>query len=251
MVLQGSFVLATVMVFTLYVTAEEVDRPPEDPQPLPGLDLNKPVEAPEPPGVVFDPTRNMKTREQIRDEKDMAKQALLTAKILEKLKAELAKLKDPVVTFYAIENNGKDHERDPLRVALHDPANGSFYGWKIVRSWLLKPDAAKDALDYVSAPATYGWKHAACFYPGLAIQWKDAERAVTAVICLQCNWMKFELDGVVEVIPLSENGVIDGFVLYCEQYPELLFDDTGLRGKLLEDVGARFRKRLEAKRAKR
>jgi len=212
------FLLSVLTLSAVFSCAEEVDRPPVDPQP----DFVRPVPPadPEAPSVAFDPLRNMKSRKEHKDEARNAAQQLLIEAFLKTFNLAMAEMKEPRLTIYSIRSDRDDHERDPLRTNQHDPANNLFYGWKIVKSVEPKPEGSKEALNYLSNFNSYGAPPAVCFYPGFAFQWKDATHTITVVLCLQCHWAKFNINGTEEVIPLSRRGVFEGYKLYFSYFPD-------------------------------
>jgi len=166
--------------------AEEVDRPPVDPQPLPAIELRKPVEQVEPPSVVFDATRNMKTREQIRDEKSRLAKIARNEQIQRKVRAAFDALKGETLTIYKIRGTGEA----PKKVSAE-----KFRQYEVLARSEADMNLEQEWSALILNLKTTGTQDLSCFEPGIALQWKDAEgHKLEALVCLWCLRIRWYID---------------------------------------------------------
>lgn len=206
-------VLALVAVAT---RAEEVDRPPVDPQP----DFVRPVAPadPEAPSVTFDPLRNMKSRKERKDEARRAEKLSRNEKILERVRETLKDLGNAKITLYMLDSD--DISTEKIDPNVLDPKNSAFFGVKIKQSFDIKADDIPLVQDLITRSENYGEMGALCFYPGMGVLWTSGEKRLGVVSCLYCSKVVFCWKDATECVPLSRRGVFEGYKLYFSYFPD-------------------------------
>jgi len=213
------FILSCLVGLSAAVLAEEVDRPPEDPQPVPAVDLRKSSEDVEPPGVLFDATRNMKTRADKKAEEWGRQREEANARALAKIVAALDELRDYKLEIFMLD---VESESTPeINRDAHNPVKGGvFYGWKIKDATVLDGEGSIAARKLVTQPEYYTYIGTNCFTPGMGLYWKDDKRTYSALVCLYCRAMRFVLTDSEIDVPLSASGRIAGTELFLKAFKD-------------------------------
>lgn len=93
-------------------------------------------------------------------------------------------------------------------------------GFEILDEKVLSSDAFGDVLQRLTQQGTYDSEGAKCFDPGMAVRFSSSNgEELTAVICLDCLWVKWVQANQSDSIPLSQLGAKNLLAFYQWHFP--------------------------------